>query len=356
MKRVYNFNAGPSPMPLEVLEEIRDEMTDFAGTGMGIIEMSHRSKEFQALLDETKDLLRELMGLTQGQEIVFIQGGGSMQFLMEAMNFLHTRAAYADTGVWAHKARDAAKFYGEAYDTNTAKDRNYSYIPDTYNILPDTDYLHITANNTIYGTEYWKFPDVAVPIICDMSSDILSRRIDCDRFGMIWAGIQKNLGAAGTALAVIRKDFLATAKTDLPDFLKYQTFVDKDSTYNTPAVFCIYTLNKMLHWIKKLGGVDAVEARNRRKAAYLYDTIDASGGFYKGHAEKDFRSRMNVTFNLANAEMEKDFIAKAKANDFIGVNGHRLVGGCRVSLYNAVTPEAAKAVADFMKEYQRVNG
>lgn len=356
MKRVYNFNAGPSPMPLEVLEEIRDEMTDFAGTGMGIIEMSHRSKEFQALLDETKDLLRELMGLTCGQEIVFIQGGGSMQFLMEAANFLHARAAYADSGVWAHKARDAAKFFGEAYDANTAKDKNYSYIPDAYEILPDTDYLHITANNTIYGTEYWDFPKVDVPVICDMSSDILSRRIDCDQFGMIWAGIQKNLGAAGTALAIIKKELLATARKDIPEFLKYQTFVDKDSTYNTPAVFCIYTLNKMLHWIKNMGGVDAIEAKNIEKAALLYDTIDASDGFYKGHAEKAFRSRMNVTFNLATPEMEKDFIAKAKANDFIGVNGHRLVGGCRISLYNAVTPEAAKAVADFMKEYQRVNG
>lgn len=354
--RVLNFNAGPSPMPLSVLEEIRDEFTDYKGTGMGIIEMSHRSKEFQAMLDETKALLTELMGLTGGQKIVFIQGGGSMQFLMEACNFLHTRAAYADTGVWAHKARDAAKFYGEAYDANTAKDKNYTYIPDTYEIRPGTDYLHITANNTIYGTEYWNFPKVDVPVICDMSSDILSRPLDFNQFGMIWAGIQKNLGAAGTALAIIRPEFLETAREDIPDFLKYKTFVNKDSTYNTPAVFCIYTLNKMLHWVKNMGGADAMAVRNQKKAAYIYDVIDGSQGFYKGHAEKAYRSRMNVTFNLANADLERDFIAKAKDNGFIGVNGHRLVGGCRVSLYNAVTPEAAEAMSQFMKEYMRVNG
>lgn len=356
MKRVYNFNAGPSPMPLEVLEEIRDEMTDFAGTGMGIIEMSHRSKEFQALLDETKGLLTELMELRCGQKIIFVQGGGSMQFVMEAANFLKTRAAYADTGVWAHKARDAAKFFGEAYDANSAKDKNYSYIPSAYDIRPGTDYLHITSNNTIYGTEYWDFPEVDVPVICDMSSDILSRPLDFNRFGMIWAGIQKNLGAAGTALAIIKPELLEKANENVPEFLKYKTFVDKDSTYNTPAVFCIYTLNKMLHWVKKNGGAAGMEARNKEKAALLYDVIDASNGFYRGHAEKAARSRMNVTFNLATPEMEKDFVAEAKANDFIGVNGHRLVGGCRVSLYNAVTVEAAKAMAEFMKEYQRING
>ncbi len=356
MHRVWNFNAGPSPMPLPVLEEIRDEFTDYRGTGMGIIEMSHRSGEFQALLAETKALLAELLGLTEGQEIVFIQGGGSMQFVMEAYNFLRTRAAYADTGVWAHKARDAAAFFGEAYDANSAKDRNYSYIPDTYDIRPGTDYLHITSNNTIYGTEYWTFPDVNVPVVCDMSSDILSRRVDCNQFAMIWAGIQKNLGAAGTALAIIKKEFLETARTDVPAFLQYRTFVEKDSAYNTPAVFCIYTLNKMLHWIKNMGGADAMEIRNKKKANLLYAVIDGSGGFYRGHAEPAHRSRMNVTFNLASPELEKDFIARAKENGFAGVGGHRLVGGCRVSLYNAVTPEAAEAMADFMKEYMRTRG
>ena len=202
MKRVYNFNAGPSPMPLEVLEAMKNDLTDFKGTGMGITEISHRSKEFQDMLDETKALLRELMHLDDDYEIVFIQGGGTMQFLMTAYNFLHTRAAYADTGVWAHKARNSAAFFGEAYDANSAADRNYSYIPDTYEVKPGTDYLYLCANNTIYGTEYWKFPKVNVPLICDMSSDILSRDIDFGQFDMIWAGIQKNLGAAGVALAI----------------------------------------------------------------------------------------------------------------------------------------------------------
>lgn len=356
MKRVYNFNAGPSPMPLEVLEAMKNDLTDFKGTGMGITEISHRSKEFQDMLDETKALLRELMHLNDDYEIVFIQGGGTMQFLMTAYNFLHTRAAYADTGVWAHKARNSAAFFGEAYDANSAADRNYSYIPDTYDVKPGTDYLYLCANNTIYGTEYWKFPKVNVPLICDMSSDILSRVIDFGQFDMIWAGIQKNLGAAGVALAILKKSLLATARTDIPEFLQYQTFVKKDSTFNTPPVFCIYSLNRMLHWIKNMDGLPAIEERNKVKARLIYDVIDTSDGFYKGHAEKDARSRMNVTFNLANAEMEKDFVAKAKENDFIGVKGHRLVGGLRVSLYNAVTPEAAEALADFMKEYMRVNG
>ena len=356
MGRVFNFNAGPSPMPLEVLEEIRAEMTDWRGTGMGIIEISHRSKDFQNLLDETKALISELMGLNQGQEIVFIQGGGSLQFVMEAYNFLHARAAYADTGVWAHKARDAAKFFGEAYDANSAKDKNYSYIPSEYNIKPGTDYLHITSNNTIYGTEYWDFPKVDVPVICDMSSDILSRKIDFNQFGMIWAGIQKNLGAAGTAIVVVKRNFLESAREDVPEFLKYRTFVDKDSTYNTPAVFCIYTLNKMLNWIKGLGGLDAVERRNIEKASLIYEAIDTSGGYYVGHAQKQARSRMNVTFNLADRDMEKDFITKAKTAGFVGVNGHRLVGGCRISLYNAVTVEEARAAADFMRQYQSLNG
>lgn len=356
MKRVYNFNAGPSPMPLEVLEAMKNDLTDFKGTGMGITEISHRSKEFQDMLDETKALLRKLMHLDDDYEIVFIQGGGTMQFLMTAYNFLHTRAAYADTGVWAHKARNSAAFFGEAYDANSAADRNYSYIPDSYEVKPGTDYLYLCANNTIYGTEYWKFPKVNVPLICDMSSDILSRDIDFGQFDMIWAGIQKNLGAAGVALAILKKSLLATARTDIPEFLQYQTFVKKDSTFNTPPVFCIYSLNCMLHWIKNMGGLPAIEERNKVKARLIYDVIDTSDGFYKGHAEKEARSRMNVTFNLANAEMEADFAAKAKANDFIGVKGHRLVGGLRVSLYNAVTPEAAEALADFMKEYMRVNG
>ncbi len=356
MRRVHNFNAGPSALPLAVLEEIRAEIPDWQGTGMSILEISHRSKEFQNLLEETKSRLRSLLRLTKGQEIVFIQGGGSMQFLLEAANFLKRRAAYIDTGVWAKKAQEAAAFFGEAYDAASGKENHYAAIPDTFSLRPNTDYLHITSNNTIYGTEWQTFPETDVPLVCDMSSDILSREIDGDRFSLLWAGLQKNLGIAGCALAVLRNDFLGTAREDIPTFLQYKTFVKHDSAYNTPPVFCIYVLNKVLRWIEAKGGVAAIEARNIRKAAMIYDVIDESDGFYRGHAKKECRSRMNVTFRLASAEAEADFIARAKAEDLIGTGGHRLVGGCRVSLYNAVTEEDAAAMAGFMKEYQRIHG
>lgn len=356
MRRVHNFNAGPSALPLAVLEEIRADIPDWNGTGMSILEVSHRSKDFQNLLEETKALLRSLLRLTENQAIVFIQGGGSMQFLMEAANFLKHRAAYIDTGVWAGKARDAATFFGESYDAASGKKENYAAIPDTFSLLPDTDYLHITSNNTIYGTEWQTFPETDVPLVCDMSSDILSREIDGDRFSLLWAGLQKNLGIAGCALAVLRPDFLETAREDIPTFLQYKTFVKHDSAYNTPPVFCIYVLYKILRWIESEGGVAAIEARNIRKAAMIYDVIDESGGFYRGHAQKDCRSRMNVTFRLASPDAEADFIARAKAENLIGTGGHRLVGGCRVSLYNAVTEEDAAAMASFMKEYQRIHG
>lgn len=343
-------------MPLEVLEELKNDLTDFRNTGMGITEISHRSVEFQDMLDETKADLHALMHLGGNYKIVFIQGGGTMQFLMTAANFLHTKGAYADTGVWTQKAKKTAAFFGKVYDASSAADRNYSYIPDAVRIRPETDYLYLCSNNTIYGTEYKTFPKTDIPIIADMSSDILSRELDFTQFSLIWAGIQKNLGAAGCAFAAIREDFLEKARTDIPEYLQYRTFVAKDSAYNTPPVFCIYTLNRMLHWIKAQGGLAAVEERNKRKAKIIYDVIDESGGFYRGHAEKEARSRMNITFNLADAAMEKDFITKAKENDFIGVKGHRLVGGLRVSLYNAVTQEAADALAEFMKEYARKNG
>ncbi len=343
-------------MPLDVLEALKNDLTDFRNTGMGITEISHRSSEFQDMLDETKALIRELMHLNDDYEILFIQGGGTMQFLMTGYNFLHSQAAYADTGVWTRKAKNAASFFGKTYDASSASDMNYSYIPKEYALRPDTDYLYICSNNTIYGTEYFEFPDVPVPLICDMSSDILSRDLDFNRFHMIWAGIQKNLGAAGMALVILKRDLLEKARTDIPEFLQYRTFVNKDSTYNTPPVFSIYTLNRMIHWIKDEGGLPVIEKRNRAKADLLYSLIDGSDGFYRGHARKDSRSRMNVTFNMENPEIEKDFVEKAKKERFIGIKGHRLTGGLRVSLYNAVTMDAVRALVEFMKEYERVNG
>lgn len=354
MKRAYNFNAGPSAMPESVLKEAQAEFLNYQNTGMSIIEMSHRSSEYDAMHQETKALLRELMEIPDNYEILFIQGGGSTQFLMTAANFFTKKyAAYVNTGVWAKKAMAEAKFFGEVYEAASSADRNHSYIPQKFTIKPETSYVHLTANNTIYGTEYPTFPQFDVPVICDMSSDILSRRINVADFDLIYAGAQKNLGPAGVVLVIIKKEFLATARTELPTMLKYSTFAEKDSLYNTPPVFCIYMVNKTLHWIKNQGGVDAVAKNNAAKAKLIYDVIDGSNGFYKGHAEKPYRSSMNITFNLATPEMEKDFIAKGKAAGFIGINGHRSVGGCRASAYNAVPMEACQALAAFMQQYQQ---
>ena len=356
MKRAYNFNAGPSAMPEEVLKEAQAEFLNYKDTGMGIIEMSHRSSEYAALHQETKDLLRELMEIPDNYEILFIQGGGSTQFLMTAANFFTKKyAAYVNTGVWAKKALVEAKFFGEAYEAASSADRNHCYIPQEFDIKPETSYVHLTANNTIYGTEYPTFPKFDVPVICDMSSDILSRRVNVADFDLIYAGAQKNLGPAGVVIVIIKKEFLATAKTELPTMLKYATFAEKDSLYNTPPVFCIYMVNKTLHWIKAQGGVEAIAKQNEAKANLIYDVIDSSNGFYKGHADKEFRSKMNITFNLATAEMEKDFIAKGKEAGFVGIAGHRSVGGCRASTYNAVPVEACAALAEFMKQYQKDN-
>lgn len=353
MDRVYNFNAGPSAMPLEVLQEARAEFLNYKNTGMSIIEMSHRSPEYAAMHAETKALLRQLMEIPEDYEILFIQGGGSLQFLMTAANFFTNKhAAYANTGVWAKKAMAEAKRFGETYEACTSAGKNHSYIPQELTIKPDTAYLHITANNTIYGTQWQDFPEVSVPVICDMSSDILSRPVDVKKFSLIYAGAQKNLGPAGVVIVIVKKAFLETARTGLPPMLSYQNYADNDSLYNTPPVFAIYMVNKTLHWIKAQGGVKAIAARNREKAQLIYDIIDASRGFYRGHAEKSSRSLMNITFNLPTQELEKDFIAEGKKRGFIGIGGHRLVGGCRVSAYNAVKPEACRALADFMKEYQ----
>lgn len=354
MQRAYNFNAGPSAMPLDVLQEAQAEFLNYAGTGISIIEMSHRSAEYAALHAETKELLRQLLAIPDDYEIMFIQGGGSTQFLMTAANF-HTKkyAAYVNTGVWAKKAMAEGKFFGEVYEAASSADKNHSYIPDSFSIKDNTSYIHLTSNNTIYGTEYRSFPRFDVPVICDMSSDILSRRIDVKSFDLIYAGAQKNLGPAGVVIVIAKKAFLATARQELPTMLKYTTFAANDSLYNTPPVFAIYMVNKTLRWIKKQGGVDAIAQNNAAKAQLIYDAIDGSNGFYKGHAVKEARSLMNITFNLATPELEKDFIAQGKAAGFVGIGGHRLVGGCRASAYNAVPLEACAALADFMRRYQQ---
>ena len=352
MKRVYNFNAGPSPMPLEVLEAMKNDLTDFKGTGMGITEISHRSKEFQDMLDETKALLRELMHLDDDYEIVFIQGGGTMQFLMTAYNFLHTRAAYADTGVWAHKARNSAAFFGEAYDANSAADRNYSYIPDTYEVKPGTDYLYLCANNTIYGTEWQYVPETGrVPLACDMSSDILSRPVDVSKYGVIFAGAQKNMAPAGLTVAIVDRSLAGHELPITPIMYSYQRMIDKDSMYNTPPCWNIYILGLVLAWLERQGGVEGMQRLKHARAAKVYDFLDNSALFH-ACAQPGSRSDMNVTFRTGDDALDKEFISGAAARGLLNLKGHRIAGGMRASLYNAMPMAGVDALVDYLKQFE----
>lgn len=355
MKRVYNFNAGPSAMPLEVLQEVQREFLDFNHTGMSIVEISHRSAAYQEMQDDTVATLKKLLQVPEGYHVVFIQGGGSMQFVMHAANFLKKKGGYINTGVWSDKAMKAAQFFGETYEIASSKADHFTYIPakEDFVVQPDTDYVYMTSNNTIHGTEWQTFPNFDIPVICDMSSDFLSRPVDVRQFDIIYAGAQKNVGPAGVVIAIIKDEFLKNANDNLPLMLQYKTFVDHDSTYNTPPVFDIYFVNKVAHWLDDHGGLEAMHRRNQVKADMIYSVIDESQGFYKGHARKDSRSLMNVTFNLATPELEKEFVTQAAAQDLIGVKGHRSIGGCRASLYNAVTEEGCAALAAFMKAFQK---
>lgn len=360
MKRVYNFNAGPSAMPLEVLQEVQAEFLDFANTGMSVVEISHRSKDYQAMQDETVGLLKKLLQIPEGYQVLFMQGGGSLQFLLHAQNFLRHKGGYLNTGVWSKKAKEAASFYGTTYDVASSQEDNYTYIPQadsegSFPLEEGTDYVHLTSNNTIHGTEWHSFPHFDIPLFADMSSDFLSRPVDVSNFDLIYAGIQKNVGPSGAVIVIVKDDLLAQCKEDIPPYLQYKTFADKDSTYNTPPVFCIYFVNKVLHWLDRNGGLEAMETLNRKKASLVYDAIDRSQGFYKGHARKDSRSLMNVTFNLATPELEATFAEEGKARNLIGLKGHRSVGGCRASIYNAVPLEACQALAQFMDEFREAH-
>ena len=283
-------------MPLAVLQQVQEEFLDFAGTGMSIVEISHRSAAYQQMQDDTVALLRQLLGVPDDYHIAFIQGGGSMQFLMHGANFLKRRAGYLNTGVWSTKAMEAASFFGETYEVASSRDKNFSYIPkaDSFEVKADTSYIHMTSNNTIHGTEWQEFPHFDVPVICDMSSDFLSRPVDVSAFDLIYAGVQKNVGPAGVVIAIIKDSFLQTARTDRPLMVQYKTFTDHDSTYNTPPVFSIYFVNKVLHWIADQGGVQALQAVNARKARIVYDAIDGSDGYYKGHDSRRLESRCSL--------------------------------------------------------------
>ncbi|MGM9988906.1 MAG: 3-phosphoserine/phosphohydroxythreonine transaminase [Bacillaceae bacterium] len=359
MERVYNFNAGPAALPLEVLQQLQEEMINYKGYGLSVLEMSHRSKEYLEILHNTTTTLRELMHISDDYEVLFIQGGASLQFAMVPMNFLSKGKIgnYVLTGVWAKKALAEAKKIGATSVLATSETTNFNYIPEIENepIHPKSAYVHITSNNTIHGTQWQTYPTLGVPLFADMSSDILSREINVNNFDLIYAGAQKNLGPAGVAVVIVKKALLEQIPVGLPTMLDYRTYANNDSLYNTPPSYSIYVLGKVLQWVKKQGGVTAIEKQNNEKAALLYDVIDSSNGFYLPHANKNSRSKMNITFNLASKELESLFLQKAKDNKFIGLNGHRSVGGCRISTYNAVSLQTCSTLAQFMIDFQKQN-
>jgi phosphoserine aminotransferase len=358
--RIYNFNAGPAALPLPVLEEIRDELLDFKGSGMSILEVSHRSKWFEDVINDAVARTKRLLKLGEEFDVVFIQGGASLQFSMIPMNLSlpGKPVDYINTGTWSTKAIKEAKILGKDVKViASSEDDNFSYIPVKFNVDKDAAYLHFTSNNTIKGTQWSTFPEAGdVPLVCDMSSDFLSRSFDPKPFGLIYAGAQKNVGPAGAAVVIVRKDMLGRVPEKTPAMLKYSTFTESNSLYNTPPCFVIYTISLVLKWLEeKVGGLEAMEKINREKGELIYSCIDSSG-FYKGTARKESRSLMNVTFRLPNEDLEKTFISDSQKAGLGGLKGHRSVGGCRASIYNAMGLDGVKALVDFMKEFEKKKG
>ena len=352
MKKVHNFNAGPCVLPDQAIEKSIEALKDFAGTGMAVIEVSHRSKEWGEVMDECRSLWRELLNIPDTHEVLFLGGGASMQFLYVAMNFLEKKAAYLQTGVWAKKALKEAKGLGDAYALASSADKTFSYIPKGYVIPEDIDYFHITTNNTIYGTEIRYDIDSPVPLIADMSSDILSRPVDVGKYALIYGGAQKNVGPAGVAFAIVRKDALGKVSRYIPTMLDYRTHIDGGSMFNTPPVFPIFVMNETLKWLKGIGGVEAINKINVHKAGILYDEIDRNPLFV-GTAAKEDRSIMNVCFVMAPGyeSLQDEFMAYAKERGMVGIKGHRSVGGFRASIYNACPVESVEALVSCMQEF-----
>lgn len=353
MKKVHVFNAGPCLLPQAAIDNAAEALRDFKGTGVSVLSISHRTKEWDETMDECRALWRELLNIPDTHEVVFLGGGASLQFLYVAMNYLETKAAYLDTGVWAHKALVEAQGLGNAYAIACSKDKNYSYIPKGFEIPTDLDYLHITANNTIYGTEIKTDLDCPVPLIADMSSDIMSRPVDVSKYTLIYGGAQKNVGPAGVIFAIIRKDGLGKVSRYLPTMLDYRTHIDKLSMFNTPPVFSILVMNETLKWIKEQGGVEVMQAAAKKKSSMLYSFVDNSQMFV-GTAAKEDRSNMNVCFVMQPEykELEGEFLSFAKERGMVGIKGHRSVGGFRASVYNACTLEDVQALIDCMQEFE----
>ena len=356
MAKLHVFNAGPCLLPEVAIDRTIEALKDFKGTGVSLISISHRTKEWEETMEETRALWKEILNIPDDYEVVFLGGGASLGFLYVAMNFLEKKAAYLDTGVWAHKALKEAQGLGDAYAIACSKDRNYCYIPKGYEIPTDIDYFHITTNNTIYGTEIKTDYDCPVPLIADMSSDILSRRVDVSKYAMIYGGAQKNAGPAGVAFYIIKKDLLGKVSRYSPTMLNYQTHIDGGSMFNTPPVFSIYVMNETLKWLKGIGGIDAIYAIDVKKADTLYAEIDRNSMF-RGTADKEDRSIMNVCFVMAEGkeELQDEFFAFAKARGMVGIKGHRSVGGFRASLYNACTQEDVEALVACMQDFEKLH-
>lgn len=361
MSRIFNFSAGPSTLPLAALEAARDEMVEYKNSGMSLVEASHRGKEYDEVHRNAMALFRELLGLPENYKVLFLQGGATLQFAMVAMNCLPQGAScdFTLSGSWAKKAYGDHKKLGNVRVIFDGKENNYTSLPDlsSLKVAEDAAYLHLTSNETIGGVQWQSWPDTGpVPIVCDMSSDMLSRAVPVDKFGLIYAGAQKNLGPAGVTVVIIRQDMLDRCPDSLPTYLNYKTHADSDSLYNTPPVFAIYMMGKVLQWVKDQGGLKAIEELANKRAGILYDTLEKHSAFYKCPVDKNCRSRMNVVFRLPSEDLEKKFISEASAQGFSGLKGHRSVGGCRASVYNAMPMEGATELAKFMEDFAGKNG
>lgn len=349
----HNYSAGPCILPQEVFKEASQAVLEYNNSGLSILEISHRSKDFVDVMEEARSLSLELLGLDgKGYKALFLQGGASMQFLMAAYNLLEKKAAYLDTGTWSSKAIKEAKMFGEVEVVASSKDKNYSYIPKGYKIPKDVDYFHCTSNNTIFGTQIKKFPATNIPVVCDMSSDIFSRQLDFSRFDLIYAGAQKNMGPAGTTLVVVKEDILGEVSRKIPSMMDYKIHLSKDSMFNTPAVYAVYVSLLTMRWLKKNGGIKGIEEQNEKKAVLLYSEIDINP-LFKGFTAKEDRSTMNATFNLTDDSLKEDFDKMLKEAGINGLNGHRSVGGYRASMYNALPLESVQILVDVMSDLER---
>ncbi len=351
---IHNFNAGPSILPQSVLQQASEALINFNNSGLSILEIGHRTPLFESVMEEAKSLVKELMKLDDDHEVLFLHGGATVQFMQVPMNLLNEKdtASYADTGVWSTKAIKEAKLFGNVDVVCSSKEKNYNFIPKDFAVSNESTYFHITTNNTIYGTQWQQIPNVSMPIIADMSSDILSRKLDFNSFDLIFAGAQKNMGAAGATLVVVNKQILGKAKRAIPAIMDYRNHIQAKSMLNTPPVFAVYVSMLTLRWLKENGGVEAMEKINDQKAALLYDAIDNSK-IFKGTVVKEDRSKMNVCFVMDDTEKEKTFLDFAKANNIYGIKGHRSVGGFRASLYNALPFKSVQYLVEKMHEFEK---